>query len=343
MKRVLSLLMLSLALCPGLKAYYYFTFDNVRYCFDPESTINYMTVSPTSDFRYGLPMMHDSAPTSGMDLENNYAGVTDVVIPASVEYYAYDASWDNFDPSQSVNYAVLGIDEGAFAFANAGQGLTSIALPPSLRSVGYLAFYGTPIERVDITDLEAWCNIRFLMYETTYGHDGAYSDYIATTPTGTWHRNLTYGEVTDVVEPNGELWLNGQRLTDLVVPSTVQAIGNYAFLGCQQLLTATIPASVSQIGDMALAGCTGLQQLQVEASEPPALGKQVFRDIDTEACTLQVPADAVEKYRAAEQWSAFGNIVEIGSTTPSINADVNGDGRVDIDDVNIVVNKILGK
>ena len=105
----------------------------------------------------------------------------------------------------------------------------------------------------------------------------------------------------------------------------------------------TLLLALVMVCAMALAGCTGLQQLQVEASEPPALGKQVFRDIDTEACTLQVPAGAVEKYREAEQWSAFANIVEIGAITPSINADVNGDGRIDIDDVNAVINALLAQ
>ena len=37
------------------------------------------------------------------------------------------------------------------------------------------------------------------------------------------------------------------------------------------------------------------------------------------------------------------NIVEAGDTPITVNPDVNGDGVVDIDDVNIVVNAILHK
>ena len=346
MKRILFFLILCIVVCHYANAYMYFTIDNVNYCFDNEYPSDYVSIAPTADFRYGLPMGHDCPPTTGMDLENNYAGATDIIIPGTVDYYKYNVSWDSFETDQPYTYNVSGINDGAFAYANVGQGLTSITISPNLNYVGYLAFFGTPIQRVVISDLAAWCKIRFNLYKTSYGPEDAYSDDIASTPTGTWHRHITRGnsyDVSDVIESNGELWLNGERITNLEIPSTVEAINNYSFLGCEQLQTAIIPASVGRIGDMAFAGCTGLQELKVIAAEPPALGSQVFREIDTDNCTLVVPAGTVQLYQQADQWNQFKNIVEAGDTPITVNPDVNGDGVVDIDDVNIVVNAILHK
>ena len=87
-----------------------------------------------------------------------------------------------------------------------------------------------------------------------------------------------------------------------------------------------IPESVTQINDNAFAGCTELKEIRVYASEPIRLGSQansrtrgtgsasVFEGVDTENCTLFVPAGSKEKYMQADGWREFKNIEEMGET-----------------------------
>lgn len=58
--------------------------------------------------------------------------------------------------------------------------------------------------------------------------------------------------------------------------------------------------------------------------------------------TLYVPRGSVDAYRNATDWGRFANIVGIDvPDEPAVNGDVNGDGVVNIIDINCVVNAIL--
>ena len=53
---------------------------------------------------------------------------------------------------------------------------------------------------------------------------------------------------------------------DLVMPSTVTSIGNYAFQRCTNLTSVIIPNSVTSIGNYAFAGCTSLKSITIPSS-----------------------------------------------------------------------------
>lgn len=54
------------------------------------------------------------------------------------------------------------------------------------------------------------------------------------------------------------LYINGQLLTNLVIPDDITSIGNYTFLGCTSLTSVTIPDSVTSIGNYAFDDCDSL-------------------------------------------------------------------------------------
>ncbi|MBR5843929.1 MAG: leucine-rich repeat protein [Bacteroidaceae bacterium] len=120
------------------------------------------------------------------------------------------------------------ICSSTFAFCN----LTSITIPSSVTTIDDSAFYGS-VNKIYISDLAAWCNIVF-------ANEYAY--------------------------PNGSLYLNGELITDLVIPSNVTSIGNYAFYCCSQLSSVTIGNSVTSIGDNAFSGCTDLTEITIPNS-----------------------------------------------------------------------------
>lgn len=103
------------------------------------------------------------------------------------------------------------------------------------------------------------------------------------------------GEITKEATPDnpGEKTytcsLCGKTRTEEVeyVPPTV--IHEHAFAGNTALQTFTIGASITEIEDEAFAGCENLKEIYFEG-DMPALGKDVFKDIDPEA-VIYYPAD----------------------------------------------------
>ena len=123
---------------------------------------------------------------------------------------------------------------GEYAFSDC-RGLTSITIPPSVMNIGMCAFescYG--LRKVIVSDLAAWCNIRFDSNPLYYAHH-LYSD-------------------------------ENTEIQDLVIPSSVTGIGEYAFYGCSGLTSIEIPNNVTSIGGGAFKGCSGLTSVTIPNS-----------------------------------------------------------------------------
>ncbi len=130
-----------------------------------------------------------------------------------------------------VAYSVTAIGYAAFRFC---YGLTSVTIPNSVTTIGSDAFSGcTVLTAVHISDLSAWCNIDF--------------DFSSSNP-------LCYAH---------NLYLNGNLVTDLVIPDDITEIKKCAFYGCSGLTSVTIPNSVTEIGYIAFSDCTGLTAVHI--------------------------------------------------------------------------------
>ena len=119
------------------------------------------------------------------------------------------------------------------------SGITSINIPASVTEVGSDAFSGC-------TNLA----------QTFYG--GTIDD---------WY-NITWGNSrSNPVSFSHNIFVDSTELTYLEIPSTITAIKNHAFYGCQSInSTLTIPSHITSIGDSAFAKCTGLATLVFAAS-----------------------------------------------------------------------------
>ena len=125
------------------------------------------------------------------------------------------------------------INPGSFA---GNTTITNITLPPSITAVGKGAFYGcNNLKKVYISDLAAWCGISFASGDA----------------------NPLYNEA--------DLYLNGEKVENLVIPPRVTYIANYAFYRCNSITNVTIPSSVTGIGTRPFRSC-------------PALASVVFED-----------------------------------------------------------------
>ena len=100
------------------------------------------------------------------------------------------------------------------------------------------------------------------------------------------------------------------------VPNTVTKIGMYAFANCSLLTSVEMTGTVEEIGGLAFGGCTALQTMTCYAITPPTqswfmptfgLGS-TYPKVDTTKCTLYVPIEGIEAYKADSHWNGFGHI-----------------------------------
>ena len=114
---------------------------------------------------------------------------------------------------------------------NAFQGCTALKtvfVSDSLTSFGAFAFEGCEsLESVYITDLVSWCARAF---------------------EGSWDNPLNNG---------ADLYINGELLTDLVIPDGVTSIGAYAFFGCTSIVSVTLP-EIIVVGADAFGNCPNI-------------------------------------------------------------------------------------
>lgn len=110
-------------------------------------------------------------------------------------------------------------------------------------------------------------------------------------------------------------FMNCQSLKEVVIPSSLKSLGGNVFNG-SPITSLTLPAGLQSIGYDAF--CSSLTELHVQAREVPAAGFRAFHSVNVTGCTLYVPEGTADAYRAADQWSAFTNIVEEAAEVPVV-------------------------
>ena len=156
------------------------------------------------------------------------------------------------------------VNIGTRAFMNCSS-LTSIVIPEGVTGISSLAFdgctslgsitfpstltlidweywdssiptgfaYCNNLKEIHIKDLSAWCKIRFKTNPLSKAH---------------------------------HLFLNGEEVTDLIIPDDVSSISASAFAYCYGLNSVVIPEGVKSIGSSAFAGCDNLRVITIKSS-----------------------------------------------------------------------------
>lgn len=138
--------------------------------------------------------------------------------------------------SDGINeYTVTSIGEYAFYGCS---GLTSVSIPQSITFIGSWAFDDcTSLTKAEYASIESLCCIKFENYSSN---------------------PLFYAE---------HLYVNGEEITDLVIPESVTSIGEYVFEGGRNLASVTIPTSVITINAGAFGNCYGIQKVEYASIE----------------------------------------------------------------------------
>ena len=175
----------------------------------------------------------------------------------------------------------LGIAGGAFFECDK---MTGVSIPASLTFSGVNAFDTCDsLSRVDIKDLEAWCKIDFL-----------YGEYC-----GSYSNPTTQAE---------NLYLNGELLTDLVIPDGITQVKANTFFNCSKIKTVFVPSSVKKIGDNAFFCCTSVENFTLSEGLEE-IGVDAFRCCDT-IRMITIPK-TVKKMKSAFEYCENLSVINI--------------------------------
>ena len=158
-------------------------------------------------------ILHDQVTTIGIYAFNGCKNLTSINIPNGV----------------------TSIGNEAFSYCSS---LTSITIPNSVTSINFGAFSDcTNLKSVHISDLSAWCNIKF-----------------------------NAGSGSNPLSQGGKLYLNNEEITKLVIPSDITKVKDYTFSGYAELIEVTLHDNIESIGDHSFSGCTNLTSITIPDS-----------------------------------------------------------------------------
>ena len=175
---------------------------------------------------------------------------------------------------KDVSFTVASISGEAFRYST----ITSVSIPESVKYIGNWAFCtNTGPDKVEFASLES-------LLKMVYGTD----------------------DTSNPLYRSSHLYINGEEVTDVVIPESITSIGNKAFLGCRGLTSVTIPNSVTNIGYSAFGSCTGLTSIIIPNSVDSLAG---FDDCSS-LISITIPNSVT--YIG---WKAFMNCVGLTSVT----------------------------
>ena len=185
-----------------------------------------------SGFSFTSFVVPDSVTNIGSYAFSGCTSLASITIPDSVTSIG-EGAFQNCNALDSITLP-SGLTSLAQAVLWGCHSLTSITIPDSVTSIDSSAFYECDsLEAVHITDIGKWVAINF-------GGEEANPLYYA-----------------------GNLYLNGELVTDIVIPDSVTSITDYAFAYCTSLTSVTIPDSVASIGISAFQSCTALKSITI--------------------------------------------------------------------------------
>ena len=218
---------------------------------------------------------------------------------------------------------------GNFAFYGC-SGLTGeLTIPDSVTRIGSSTFYGCS----NLTSVTIPNSVTSIGNSAFYGCSGLTGEL--TVP----------GSVTII---DSSTFYGCSGLTSVTIPNSVTSIGDYAFDECRKLRTVSLPYSLMSIGSSVFYYCENLTDIFCLAVTPPSMRDYSCIYPGYYMATIHVPERSVEAYKATDMWSCFINIIGdasedsiIPNTPETDKCDTNGDGEVNIADVNKVIEAIL--
>ena len=287
--------------------------------------------------------------------DNSYQG--DLVIPSTVTY-------------DGVVYTVTKIADRAF---NRCSGLTSVTMPPTLKSIGFYSFsqcngltsLTIPSGVTSINDgaftymrniLEyrvdkantAYCDVDGVLFskskKTLVNYPMGRTDTTYTIPDGvTSIIKMINPYLKHVDFPDGLKRIEGwtfqddESLVSVLLPSSVSYLGPQSFAGCSSLETVVFGSGLTYMHQNIFAVNETLKSITCLAPTPPSISHMTFINFRFNLTTLFVPKSSLALYKNHQYWKDFINMQGISIGT----GDVNYSGDVDVSDLAMIIDRLM--
>ena len=258
-----------------------------------------------------------SSPRARLHIKGEVAG--DMVIPESVTAIPDFAFYGCRGLRRVTASSVRSVGSNAFCSSS----VTSFVSTASLRSIDKYAFSGCD-SLLEVVMPNTVTSMGVMAFEKC--------------------TNLKSVTLSNSLKRIGMLAFSRCGLTSVTIPDAVSVIDEGAFYCCFSLRWVVFGARVESVAltghTGAFAFCDSLQAVACRSVVPPDLRHDTFSATVCSNATLFVPYQSYDAYLHHGEWGKFAHIVgvEIHVDLPG---DVNGDGSVNIADVNTVIAAIL--
>ena len=198
--------------------------------------------------------------------------------------------------------------------------LNTVTIGTGLKAIPSRTFAGTPINRITIPG-----NVE------TIGSDAFNSCSHLT--------QLTIEE--GVVNINSGAFRACSTLEKVVIPNTVKTISDNAFKNCVEMEELTLGSNVKTLGDYAFQNCNAFKTITSCNETAPQMSNEACFTVYGSA-KLYIPLGSSDSYMSTNYWNKFTDVIEkkMDNNGPVV-GDVNGDGEVNIADVNFIIDLII--
>ena len=191
-----------------------------------------------------------------------------------------------------------------WAFAGC-KNLSYVKIPQQLKTVGQGAFGSCPsLAYVDIPDLSSWAMINFNNYTAN--------------PLYYAKRLIVNGEeITDLVIPDDVTYIGGNafrccmNLTSVTIGNHVRSIGLGAFMECSNITSIIIGEDVTSIDRLVFYRCTKVTSVTSYPRKVPTTASDAFDATLLENANLYVAGSAFDNYYRSDPWKNFKEIVAL--------------------------------
>lgn len=272
-------------------------------------------------------------------------GLTSVTIPSSVTTIDVLA-FNGCENLASVN--IQNTFLGTSQFYNCKL-LKNVNFGPQVRTIGNAAFAGSGLKNIvipaQITTLDNYAFHNCADLESVTIGNGVITVGTNDPFTGCAKlENLTWDN--DKINMSTlSATLKGQ-IKSVTFGTNITSIPENVLKDCSALKKVTIPENIESIGNSAFSGCTVMTDVISFMPRPIRIDASVFNGVEQHGyCDLHVIEGAKVRYEAMDVWKEFTMIFEdAGSGGGSgIRGDVDGNGEVNGNDLNLLINIILGK
>lgn len=240
----------------------------------------------------------------------SYTAISNIIIPDNVQYL-WTYAFSSCQSLQSISLAnnLKKISQGCFEDCTS---LQNIIIPNQVTQIDYRAFAGcASLNTITFgNDLEEIGRYAF------YGCTSLLSVLLPSTVTSIGEsafegcRNLSNVTLSDNLEEIESLTFKDCiNLHDIHIGTSVSSIGSSAFFHCPLLTNVQIPSTVIAIGEYAYA-YTGLQNVTVFWDFPLVVPENIFVGTNIMSATLKVPVGTTSTYQIAPVWGGFGQIID---------------------------------